>query len=146
MRLTILAAIALCAPTVALATPETILAEAAAACTEQDGGTFGSEGAVREVDLNGDGTLDTVVDEALFTCTTAASLYGGSGGSMVHFLVGEVEETRLAQGWDTADWSGLPLVLVALHGTECGGVGSDPCVEAMVWRDGRFHSVRPQAE
>ena len=58
-----------------------------------------TEGAVKEVDLTGDGKPDTVVDEALFKCSTAASLFnGGTGGSMVHFLADGSETARLVQG------------------------------------------------
>ena len=146
MRLAALAIATAFLPTLAAADVETILADAAKACTEQDNGTFTSEGAVKEVDLTGDGTADTVVDEALFQCSTAASLYGGSGGSMVHFIANGSETTRLVQGWDTANWAGSTLVLLALHGSECGGAGVDPCFEAMTWGANSFVSVRPKQE
>lgn len=141
-----LAALAVFLPSVALATPETVLAEAGAACSAEGGGVFASEGAVREIDLNADGTLDTVVDQALFTCSTANFLFAGTGGSEVHFFVNGTQTVRLAQGWDTADWSGLPLVLVSLDGFECGGAAPEPCVETLTWGDGGFRSVRPMAE
>ncbi len=139
-------ALVLCAtalPTLAAADVDGILAEAAQACTAQDNGTFTSDGAVKQIDLTGDGTPDTVVDEALFKCSTAESLYGGTGGSMVHFLVGEHETARLVQGWDTANWAGSTIILLSLHGGECGGAGVDACFEAMTWGANSFVSVRP---
>lgn len=143
MRRTCLTLLLMLAPAVALADVDAILKAGAEACAEQDNGTFGSEGAVKEIDLNGDGTMDTVVDESLFSCSTAASLYGGTGGSTIHFLVDGTETTRLALAWDTANWSGVSMVLVALHGTECGATGIVPCFEAMVWHSGAFNSIRP---
>ena len=95
MRLAALALATALLPTLAAADVETILADAAKACAEQDNGTFTSEGAVKEVDLTGDGTADTVVDEALFQCSTAASLYGGTGGSMVPFPCQRVRDDRV---------------------------------------------------
>lgn len=147
MRLTALAFAATFFPLAALADVDAILAEGAKACAEQDGGTFASEGAVKDVDLTGDGKADTVVDEALFTCSTSASLFnGGTGGSMVHFIVDGSETSRLVQGWDTAQWAGATIILLALHGSECGVAGVDPCFEAMTWGANSFASVRPKPE
>jgi len=83
MRHILTAAFVWLLPAAAFADADAILADAAKACAEQDNGVFASEGAVRQIDMTGDGTEDTIVDEALFTCTTAASLYAGSGGSMI---------------------------------------------------------------
>ena len=84
MRHVLIAAFACLLPATAFADADAILAAAAKDCAEMDGGVFASEGAVRQIDMTGDGTDDTIVDEALFTCSTAASLYGGSGGSIVN--------------------------------------------------------------
>jgi hypothetical protein len=133
-------------PAPALASVDTILAEAAAMCTEQDNGVFSSEGAVRSLDLTGDGQPDTLVDQLLFTCSTAASLYGGSGGSMINVFVGEVQSDFLVQGYEILNWADRTILLLALHGTNCNGIGADPCFEALVWNGDRFMSVRAPAE
>lgn len=147
MRLPALAFAATLFPLAALADVDTLLADGAKACAAQDGGTFASEGAVKEIDLTGDGKADTVVDEAFFTCSTSASLFnGGTGGSIVHFLVDGNETSRLVQGWDTAQWAGATLILLSLHGSECGVAGVDPCFETMTWGANSFVSVRPKAE
>lgn len=147
MRLTTLSLAACLVPTLALADVDSILAEGAKACTGMDNGTFTSDGAVKEVDLTGDGTPDTVVDEALFKCSTSASLFnGGTGGSMVHFLANGTETSRLVQGWDTATWAGATIILLALHGTDCGVTGSDPCFEVLTWNPTGFVGVRPKQE
>jgi hypothetical protein len=145
MRLIAFAAVMLALPTVAAADVDTILADAAKACAAQDNGTLTTEGAVKEVDLTGDGKPDTVVDEAFFKCSTSASLFnGGTGGSMVHFLADGSETARLVKGWDTANWADSTLILLALHGGECGGAGVDPCFEALTWGANAFVSVRPK--
>jgi len=133
-------------PAPALASVDTILAEAAAMCTEQDNGVFSSEGAVRSLDLTGDGQPDTLVDQLLFTCSTAASLYGGSGGSMINVFVGEVQSDFLVQGYEILNWADRTILLLALHGTNCNGIGAAPCFEALVWNGDRFMSVRAPAE
>jgi hypothetical protein len=133
-------------PFPALASVETILADGAAMCAEQDNGLFSSEGAVRSLDVTGDGQPETLVDTALFTCTTAASLFGGSGGSMIHVIVGDVQSDYLVQGYELLNWGGRTILLLALHGTNCNGIGADPCFEALVWNGDRFMSVRAPAE
>ena len=62
--------------------------------------------------MTGDGTDDTIVDEALFTCSTAASLYGGSGGSMIHVFANGTESSFLVQGYETARWADRLIVLL----------------------------------
>jgi hypothetical protein len=133
-------------PVPALASAETILSEAAAMCAEQDNGVFSSEGAVRSLDVTGDGQPDTLVDELLFTCTTAASLFGGSGGSMIHVIVGDVQSDFLVQGYELLNWADRTILLLAVHGSSCNGIGADPCFEALVWNGERFLSVRAPAE
>jgi hypothetical protein len=133
-------------PVPALASVDTILAEAAALCAEQNNGVFSSEGAVRSLDVTGDGQQDTLIDEVLFSCTTAASLYGGSGGSMIHVIVGDVQNDFLVQGYEILTWADRTILLLALHGTSCNGIGADPCFEALVWNGDRFMSVRAPAE
>ncbi len=133
-------------PVPALAGTDTLLAEAAAMCADQDKGVFGSEGAVLHLDVSGDGQPDTLVDEGRFTCTTAASLYGGSGGSMLHVIVGDVQSDFLVQGHEILNWAGRTILLLALHGSACNSIGADPCFEALVWNGERFLSVRPPAE
>jgi hypothetical protein len=133
-------------PLPALASVDTILAEAAALCAEQDNGVFASDGAVRSLDVTGDGQPDTLVDELLFTCTTAASLYGGSGGSMIHVFVGDVQSDFLVQGYEVLTWAGRTILLLAVHGSSCNSIGADPCFEALVWNGERFLSVRTPVE
>ncbi|MCA3488342.1 MAG: hypothetical protein IOD05_13365 [Rhodobacter sp.] len=146
MRHSLTAAFVWLLPAAAFADADAILADAAKACAEQDNGVFASEGAVRQIDMTGDGTEDTLVDEALFTCTTAASLYAGSGGSMIHVFVNGAQSSFLVQGYETVRWGDNLIVLLALGGTDCNTINANPCFEALTWVEDRFVSVRPPME
>jgi hypothetical protein len=120
-----------------------ILAAGRAACAGFEGGTFSlAPDAVARTDLDGDGAADTVIDEQGFRCSTAAALYCGTGGCRVHFLVGDSVQSRLAKGWTVTDWAGDRIVLLQVHGTECGGTNLRRCYEALVWSEGAFRSLR----
>jgi hypothetical protein len=146
MRHSLTAAFVWLLPAAAFADADAILADAAKACAEQDNGVFASEGAVRQIDMTGDGTEDTLVDEALFTCTTAASLYAGSGGSMIHVFVNGAQSSFLVQGYETVRWGDNLIVLLALGGTDCNTINANPCFEALIWVEDRFVTVRPAVE
>jgi len=137
--------LALMAPGVALAGPaDDVLARAAADCAGFENGVFtAAEDAVQAVDLTGDGVPETVVDAGKFQCSSAASLYGGSGGTWLTVVVDGKAQDFLAQAWTVTDFAGAKVLLLYHNGVDCGGIGVDPCVEALVWGDGRFMSVRP---
>jgi len=112
-------------------------------CTFFDNGEFSlEEGAITEIDLDGDGAPDKVVMESRFECSTAASLYCGTGGCMTHLVVGDQVYSRLAKGWKSVEWAGDTIILLALHGSECGGTNLRRCYEAITWSEGGFKSVR----
>lgn len=98
---------------------------------------------VSQVDLTGDGQPDEVVDTRDLACSSAASLYCGTGGCTVVLVAGEIMHRMLVKDWRVIDWHDRPVVLAALHGSACGGSNLRYCVEALTWDDGGFHSVRP---
>ena len=122
-----------------------IIGQAANDCAGYDNGVFELRSAPTEVDLTGDGLSEIILDEGTFSCSTSASLYGGTGGSTIHVIKDGVDMTRLARGWTVYDWDGTQVLLLYLHGSECSGAGTQPCVEALVWGEAGFVSVRPQA-
>jgi hypothetical protein len=146
MRHILLAALVCLLPAAAFADADAILAAAAQDCAEMDNGVFASEGAVRQIDMTGDGTEDTIVDEGLFTCTTAASLYAGSGGSVIHIFANGTESSFLVQGYETVRWADRLIVLLAVDGSSCNTISADPCFEALTWVEDRFVSVRLATE
>ena len=109
----------------------------------EDGVLSLEEGAIQRIDLNGDGEDDWVLDEFFFRCSTAASLFCGTGGCGVNFQIGNVLTSRLAKGWDIHSMPPFSLVLLQVHGSNCGGTNVNPCVDAMTWdaENLRFNSL-----
>lgn len=107
---------------------------ATAECAAFEDGTFALDwGAVVRADLDGDLQPDWVLDEFGFRCSSAASLYCGNGGCAAHFLVGESLSTIVTRGWDLAQLGPQRVLLVDVHGSDCGGIGPTPCVVSSVW-------------
>jgi len=108
--------------------------QALQACSDVENGQFALEwGAVTRVDLDGDLRPDWVLNEAFFACSSAVSLYCGTGGCMSHFLVGGQLGSLLNQGWEMADIGRHRVILAEADGSQCGDVGPSPCVTASVW-------------
>lgn len=104
------------------------------ACFEFEKGQFTLEfGAVHRVDLDGDIRRDWVLDEAGFSCSSAASLFCGSGGCMSHFLVDKRTFSLLNQGWEMVNIGPFRVLLADVHGSQCGGINSTPCIASSVW-------------
>lgn len=110
------------------------IAIAKEACADFNGGEFALEwGAIEKVDLDGDLYADWVLNESAFACSTAASLYGGTGGSMSHFLVDNHLNSLLNKGWEAVSFGRQRVVLADVHGSQCGGINPTPCVTSSVW-------------
>ncbi len=121
-----------------------LLAQAAADCASFEAGVIsGGDTAVTEVDLDGDGAPDRILDTSALRCSSAASMYCGSGGCTVHAIVGEAVSSFQAEGWRVIDWDGRPILLIARDGGWCGGAGAELCFEAVVWSGGRMLTVMP---
>ena len=143
-RLTMLSgALVLCALPAAADPAEDLIADARAACEGFENGVFEVGEAVATVDLDGDGATDRIVDESAFSCSSAASMYCGSGGCMLHAVVGETVASFQAEGWRVIDWGGRPVLLVARDGGWCGGAGAQLCFEAVTWSMGQMLTVMP---
>ena len=107
---------------------------AAQACAEFNNGQFDLDwGAVERVDLDGDLQRDWVLNESGFACSSAASLYCGTGGCMSHFLIEEEVQSLLNQGWTVVDFGRQRVVVADIHGSNCDGINPTPCVTASVW-------------
>jgi hypothetical protein len=115
-------------------------------CAGFEGGalTLG-EDAISRPDLNGDGNADWALDTHAMTCSSAASLFCGTGGCSVSFMVGDVLTERLAKGWRLVQFGPFPTLLLQVHGTNCGGTNQNTCIEALVWDEAaqRFNTVAP---
>jgi hypothetical protein len=107
---------------------------AAAACADFNNGQFAMEpGAVVRTDLDGDLQHDWVLNEFYFACSSAASLYGSTGGTLSHFLIGEHIASLLNQGWELRALGRQRVLIADVHGSQCDAVGYVPCVTASVW-------------
>ncbi len=104
------------------------------ACAEFNDGQFDLDwGAVERVDLDGDLHHDWVLNESGFACSSAASLYCGTGGCMSHFLVESEVNSLLNKGWTVVSNGHRQVVIADVHGSNCDGINPTPCVTANVW-------------
>ena len=118
--------------------------QAQQACSDFENGEFALElGAVVRVDLDGDLRPDWALNEVFFACSSALSLYCGTGGCMSHFFVGDVISSILNQRWDVVDLGPNRVLLTDVHGSQCGGIDPTPCVTASAWdaEDGIWRST-----
>ena len=134
------------APALAADTGATIISKARLACESYENGVFDQGKAVSRIDLTDDGIPDTVIDESDFQCSSAKSLYCGSGGCKLHAIVGDESWSFQAEGWRMIDWEGRPILLIARDGGWCGGAGAQVCYEAVVWSHGKMLTVMPQSQ
>ena len=104
------------------------------ACSDFENGQFALEfGAVQRIDLDGDFHSDWALNEAWFSCSSAASLYCGTGGCMSHFLIEDAVFSLLNRGWDMTNLGPDRVLLADVHGSQCEGINPTPCVVASVW-------------
>ena len=134
-----LAALLCLAPIAAAAvTVDDVLAEAKAFCAGFENGTITvGPDVVQPVELTGDSTPETIIDYSGLACSTMASPWGGSGGTTLTVLIEGQRFDHLAYGWKVVDFDG-PVLLLSEHGVNCGGTGSDRCVQALVWTAGKL--------
>ena len=121
---------------------------AAAACRALDDGEFDPGNAVSQIELRSQfGSVQAeLVDESAYACSSAASLFCGTGGCMLHVVVeGEVKSWQ-ATGWKLIDWGPDRILLIGRDGGWCGGAGAEVCYEAIVWSNGKALTVGPGPE
>lgn len=102
-----LALILLASPALAQDPPPEVAAiveEAKGIC---DGTFTAAPEAITPVDLNGDGTLDWVVDSGAFRCSTSTSLYCGTAGCGVDTVIDGTRGSLLLHSWDTVTEGGI---------------------------------------
>ena len=125
---------------------DTVIAEARKACEGFENGKFDPCDAVQQIDLDGNGTPDTVVDESKFACSSAASMYCGTGGCMLHTIVGNKKRAFQVEGWRMIDGDGRPILLLARDGGWCGGAGAQLCFQAIYWSMGDMLTMGDKGE
>jgi hypothetical protein len=113
-----------------------IVRKAESQCAGFEGGQFHmEESAVSTYDFTGDGQPEAVVDASRFACSTAASMWGGTGGALLWVVVDGKAHEFLAHRWKVVDMDGQNVLLLAVHSSQCGDTPG-PCYRALVWSDG----------
>ena len=120
---------------------EKIIQNAKNECISASNGKFYmSEQAVTLLDLTGDGKPEKIVDASQFSCSTALSLWGGSGGTYLWVIVDGKKYEFLAHKWKIIEMDDQKVLLLAVHSSECSDT-IGPCYRAFVWGDG-FRTTR----
>ena len=118
-----------------------IVQKAKKQCLSFEGGSFSAtERAITLHDLKGDGRPEEIVDASQFSCSTSASMWGGSGGTFLWVIVDGKAYEFLAHKWRVVDVDRDKILLLAVHSSECSDT-IGPCYRALVWRDG-FRTIR----
>ncbi len=87
-------------------------------------------------DFNGDGQPDYVQDYNGLDCQGAPSLFCGSAGCPVVVFLSPAHRAQPlghVQGWTVQTSGALPVMVLSLHGSSCGRVGSDTCERRIGW-------------
>lgn len=127
---------------------EKLIDRAAEDCRSFENGEFDAVGAVTEIELRSQfGAVQAeLVDESEYACSSAASLYCGTGGCMLNLIVEGTVQAWQATGWRLVDWGPDQILLIGRDGGWCGGAGAEVCYEALVWSNGRVLTVGPAPE
>ena len=113
-----------------------IIKKAQHECESFNSGEFSStQTTVTQLDITGDGYVEEIVDASQFSCSTALTLWGGTGGTLLWVIADQKIYEFLAHKWQVVDVDGQKVLLLAVHASECGDeIG--PCYRAYVWSDG----------
>ena len=118
-----------------------IVQKAKSECAKFEAGRFNTtEETITLHDFTGDGRPEEIVDASQFSCSTSASMWGGSGGTLLWVLVDGEKHEFLAHKWRVVDVDGQKVLLLAVHSSECSDT-LGPCYRALVWSDG-FRTIR----
>jgi hypothetical protein len=148
MRLIVAAILVAFAGTVALAKTKLIPAEVQAiidddikSCTEKV--TF-KKGFLTRRDINGDGIEDFILDYGRFSCGENSIAYCGSAGCLMTVFASLPNEKfakvldENVRSVDFKNVRGRPAMLLQLHGSACGKIGSEPCGATLHWNGEKF--------
>lgn len=125
-----------------------IIDQAAQDCQSFENGEFDAGDAITQIEMTSQfGTVKAeLVDESKFACSSAVSLYCGTGGCMLNLVIEGTVNTWQATGWRFIEWGPDRILLIGRDGGWCGVAGAEVCYEAIVWSDGKLLSVGPAPE
>lgn len=129
-------------PLLAQTTGQEVIEKARKDCASLDDGTLEvSQGAITSIDVTGDGVADEVVDMSKVICSSARSFFCGTGGCGLTIIADGKSSDFLAKAWKVVMWDEQPLLLLVVHGSECGGNNLRRCYRAAVWTENGFSTV-----
>lgn len=117
------------------------IAAARADCQGFENGVLTVESdALSLVDLDGDGIEDALLDSSKFICSSALSMYCGTGGcNLTAYVAGQAVDF-LSKGWSVAaNADGKPELSIGVHWSECDYQAG--CTESFVWDGVAFVST-----
>ncbi|MEL6751569.1 MAG: hypothetical protein AAFO70_05775 [Pseudomonadota bacterium] len=125
---------------------EAVIAEARAECATQDDGVLTLEdGAISRADLMREAGKDAIVDFAKLSCSSAPSLYCGTGGCNLVLLTDGKRTDVLAKDWRLLEFGegtyAQTVVVIAVHAHECGADMTHRCYRALTWSDGEWREA-----
>lgn len=125
-----------------------LIERAASDCKSFENGEFDEGDAVTEITLRSQfgNVVAELVDESKYACSSAASLYCGTGGCMLNLVVDGMAQAWQATGWQVIEWGPNTILLIGRDGGWCGGAGAEVCYEALVWSNGKVLTVGPAPE
>ena len=136
--------LAMAAPSWASEAADAVVDQARQDCRDfEDGVLELTDDVLTRVDLTGDGEPDEVVDAHGFHCSTGG-LFCGTGGCPLTVIVDGMPTEFLAKAWQVVEWGAHPILLLQVHGSECGGTNLRTCFEAVVWSEGGFRTVNQE--
>lgn len=123
------------------------LAQAASECRSVGGRVDKIESIAKEIDLNGDSSVDWVLDFSDLHCQGAPSYFCGTGGCPLHIFVSQGSEfirvwEDVVRAWRPATVRGRPGIQFDLHGSACGLTGADACRKTFVFDGNRLREAK----
>lgn len=99
------------------------------------------------VDFNADGVVDPIIPEAVFSCSTSATLFkGGTGGATHHIFVSNAQGgydrfDLLGHDYRIVVWNDLPIILLGVHFSVCGLDRVSTCIVSYTYEQGHFQAA-----
>lgn len=122
-----------------------IMASAASQCRGAGGVPIKFEAAGAEIDLNGDGAADWVLDFSDIRCEGASSYFCGLAGCQIYIIMAQGADHISAWGdavyaWRQIKIGGSPGLQFDMHESACKSAGA--CTKSFVFDGSRLREVK----
>lgn len=122
-----------------------VLASAASQCRGAGGVPIKFESAGTEIDLNGDGAADWVLDFSKIRCEGASSYFCGLAGCQIYIIMAQGADHIHAWGdavyaWRPIKIGGKPGIQFDMHDSACKSAGA--CTKSFVFDGSRMREVK----